>query len=311
MTPDEEKYLSKEFYVAGPLNHVRAQRDYDPNMVGYYEWPDGARIWPMYQDKQGRWRGAWANGVMMRGDDQGGESISVFDTAVDAAKALAAGGEGPASVSGWAETYAARAVSDRDVVDRTNDIAWHLYRQQGVEICEGTDSIEPVPRSNFAVGMQPVLPSCRCCRLMRTSASRTSESGMNRPKPGRRKRKMIARGHAQPPPDKPKAEAAKESWWAPGERMRPRSFPFSFEEHIYNLRRTPSILGHAGALAVPAAAELPKGTLPPCSKCGAPEMTAALYGVPGATDNSPIYGCLCGNFIRADGTPLNQPRPQQ
>ena len=119
---EKAKYLEQEFYVSGPLSSCYARRDYDPNMKGYYQWPDRSRIYPMYDDPQNRWRGTWGDGTPMRGDAQGGEAISVFDTPVLAAKALADGGEGPASVRGWLEKYGTQPDPDRREMVREGEL---------------------------------------------------------------------------------------------------------------------------------------------------------------------------------------------
>jgi len=65
--------------------------------TGIYRFPDGSRVYPSIR-RPGKWLACWADGTLLRSEDKCGvgETKSYFDSAEQAAQALAAGGEGPA-----------------------------------------------------------------------------------------------------------------------------------------------------------------------------------------------------------------------
>ena len=70
-----------------------------PQVDGSYRWSDGAAVYQAHnvknQDGSPKWRAHWADRTPLRGDERGGEGISYFPTAVDAAYVLWHEGEGP------------------------------------------------------------------------------------------------------------------------------------------------------------------------------------------------------------------------
>jgi hypothetical protein len=57
-------------------------------------YPDGAKIWRCQSPLEKKWKACWADGTPLRGDN---DEVSFFDSAEEAAAALAEGGEGPAA----------------------------------------------------------------------------------------------------------------------------------------------------------------------------------------------------------------------
>ena len=109
---------------------------------------------------------------------------------------------------------------------------------------------------------------------------------------------MIAKG-LRPAAEKPKVvHDPTKPWYDPDVSMRPPGFPFSLTNRIQRIRtETKPVLGMGG---IPFLLDPPPGEkFPRCSKCGADQMTAKM-----TVAGQDTYGCLCGNFINADGTPL-------
>lgn len=77
--------------VAVPTETTRPSLLPDPDADGEYCYPDGSRIFLL--DSCDSWAVTWADGSFLRGDH---DQVSTFRTALDAAKCLANGGEGPA-----------------------------------------------------------------------------------------------------------------------------------------------------------------------------------------------------------------------
>lgn len=65
-----------------------------------YRWADGSAVWPSSSNR-GKWLAKWADGTPLRGLNErtGEEGKSFFDSAQEAAEAIAAGGEGPAAAT--------------------------------------------------------------------------------------------------------------------------------------------------------------------------------------------------------------------
>jgi hypothetical protein len=74
----------------------------EPDDCGTYAWSDGCRVWR----RGGLWVGCWADQTMMAGADG---AASTFDSPEGAAAALAAGGEGPATIDASDSTPSAPA----------------------------------------------------------------------------------------------------------------------------------------------------------------------------------------------------------
>lgn len=67
-----------------------------PSEHGVYRWPDGCAIWPAH-NAPGKFLAQWADRTPLRGcsETTGMEERSFFASPMEAAIALAAGGEGP------------------------------------------------------------------------------------------------------------------------------------------------------------------------------------------------------------------------